>query len=909
MRTIRFALTVVAVASLVALLGAGLVLGATVTVAEDDVEWATSIGEGISFIRPESTGVFFINDNAGRLETSPSVVDSWPATTTASLRRARVTSTSDVAGEYVLISEVSAVGTSTADPNSRIFRGEIAVTADASVQGTLNDGVWVQDGDTLTVSYLDTDGVTVVDTDTVTVDGVAPTISNISPADGTITNVANPTVVFDVTDTGSGISTSNFATDITLKINRTAATNISFQAIANGFRANFAQGTAWTNATGSGGFAVTDSQEFSLEITATDQAGNTQTVSGTSANVTIDRTNPVLSSARTGSANTAVVATFSDVTGLDAASIASDGTDFTVAGATVTAAAVDANNINKVNLTVSALASDARPQVTVSGTILDKAGNAVAANSQITATDGIKPGITSVAIDKSLAVKDDVVTVAVSVDERLTAVNTGIILSVNGPAGSSNNGSLSPTSPTPLSREGTLTVSASDLTGTYGVSIQVTDLGNNRTDNLTQVVNESAAFSGSVITLSNGPLGDSDFNGSVGPADVTVFVNGTTTGVTVTVVDASARTITLQAAPASGSTVEVTYHYVANDTFEIDQSAPTVTFDPADGASVATDSPVVTIIFDDDEYPGDSFKTVTVTAATLTKPDTSVLDILSSLATSDNITFTFAASSLDLGAHTLSVSGTDVAGNQITDAQSSFTVTNAAPVVVAGPDLAVDEASTLSLTQTTFTDPNGADTHTAAIDWGDGTSEAGTVAESSGSGTVSASHVYQDDDGGPFTVTVTVTDNSNVSDSDTLTVTVSNVDPVADAGANQSIASEATFVLAPATFTDVSAVDTHSAVIVWGDGIHDAGTVDQSNDTVSGSHVYVGDGTFPVTIVVIDDDGGFGVDTFTVKVGSGIPKLPVSVLSATQWALIILAVGFGVLLMRRRLTNSSRAPA
>ena len=37
-----------------------------------------------------------------------------------------------------------------------------------------------------------------------------------------------------------------------------------------------------------------------------------------------------------------------------------------------------------------------------------------------------------------------------------------------------------------------------------------------------------------VITLANGPLGDSDFDGSVGPADVSVFVNGTTTGVTTT---------------------------------------------------------------------------------------------------------------------------------------------------------------------------------------------------------------------------------------------------------------------------------------------------------------------------------------------------------------------------------------
>ena len=36
------------------------------------------------------------------------------------------------------------------------------------------------------------------------------------------------------------------------------------------------------------------------------------------------------------------------------------------------------------------------------------------------------------------------------------------------------------------------------------------------------------------------------------------------------------------------------------------------------------------------------------------------------------------------------------------------------------------------------------DTHTATIDWGDGTVEPGTVAESGGAGTVAGSHVYPD---------------------------------------------------------------------------------------------------------------------------------------------------------------------
>ena len=77
-------------------------------------------------------------------------------------------------------------------------------------------------------------------------------------------------------------------------------------------------------------------------------------------------------------------------------------------------------------LTVSALAPDARPEITVNN-VSDLAGNTIAADSKITAQDGINPTITSVAIDKALAVKDDVVKVSVSVDEKLSAVN-GIVL-------------------------------------------------------------------------------------------------------------------------------------------------------------------------------------------------------------------------------------------------------------------------------------------------------------------------------------------------------------------------------------------------------------------------------------------------------------------------------------------------
>ena len=56
-----------------------------------------------------------------------------------------------------------------------------------------------------------------------------------------------------------------------------------------------------------------------------------------------------------------------------------------------------------------------------------------------------------------------------------------------------------------------------------------------------------------------------------------------------------------------------------------------------------------------------------------------------------------------------------------------------------------------------FTDPGILDTHTAEFDWGDGTTSAGTVTESDGSGSVTGVHTYVTP--GVYTITLTVTDN------------------------------------------------------------------------------------------------------------------------------------------------------
>lgn len=82
-----------------------------------------------------------------------------------------------------------------------------------------------------------------------------------------------------------------------------------------------------------------------------------------------------------------------------------------------------------------------------------------------------------------------------------------------------------------------------------------------------------------------------------------------------------------------------------------------------------------------------------------------------------------------------------------------------------GPDLpGVREGSTLTVSGT-FIDPDTADTHTATINWGDGSSSPAIITESGGAGTIRGTHIYAN--GGIYTITVTLFDNHGASDTET----------------------------------------------------------------------------------------------------------------------------------------------
>ncbi|HEY1378032.1 MAG TPA: PKD domain-containing protein, partial [Gemmataceae bacterium] len=216
----------------------------------------------------------------------------------------------------------------------------------------------------------------------------------------------------------------------------------------------------------------------------------------------------------------------------------------------------------------------------------------------------------------------------------------------------------------------------------------------------------------------------------------------------------------------------------------------------------------------------------------------------------------------DNGRYTVTVTVTDD-GGAAAAARFAVQVAGQAPVVEAGSDGSIDEGGRFALAGAGFADAGLADTHTVRIDWGDGTPYGvGVVSGGPAGATVHADHVYED--GGTFTVTVVVTDDDGAVGSDTCQVVVANVAPTVNAGPDRDVA--ATVTLPPAWFSDPSVLDTHAATVDWGDGTAGSGSVFQwrGSGTVGGSHTYLADGAYTVTITVADDDGGRGQASFHV---------------------------------------------
>jgi PKD repeat protein len=97
-----------------------------------------------------------------------------------------------------------------------------------------------------------------------------------------------------------------------------------------------------------------------------------------------------------------------------------------------------------------------------------------------------------------------------------------------------------------------------------------------------------------------------------------------------------------------------------------------------------------------------------------------------------------------------------------TEYTASVTINNVAPVITSttGPSDPLALSSSASVTAS-FTDAGSLDIHTCTISWDDGTSSPGTVTESGGSGSCTASRTYTAS--GVYTVGITVSDDDAAS--------------------------------------------------------------------------------------------------------------------------------------------------
>ena len=236
----------------------------------------------------------------------------------------------------------------------------------------------------------------------------------------------------------------------------------------------------------------------------------------------------------------------------------------------------------------------------------------------------------------------------------------------------------------------------------------------------------------------------------------------------------------------------------------------------------------------------------------------------------------FSFTPYDNGTYTLRLFVTDTErGFAAQPGTVTVTALNVAPSFEAGADRAIDEGALLAL-DLPFTDPGRNDTHSALINWGDGTSIAlASLPETTGSGSIAAGHAYADN--GAYTVTVTLTDDDAASKVDSFVVTVANAAPVVNAGPGKTVNEGAAVNLAGVTFTDGGTSDTHAATVDWGDGSVEPlavvetpsgppGSTSGLLGTLSGSHVYGDNGTYTVTLGVTDKDGASGTGTLLVTV-------------------------------------------
>ncbi len=326
-----------------------------------------------------------------------------------------------------------------------------------------------------------------------------------------------------------------------------------------------------------------------------------------------------------------------------------------------------------------------------------------------------------------------------------------------------------------------------------------------------------------------------------------------------TLTGSSTATIADAALTASGGTTSI----VGNATIPL--SFPVGTFTDADPGGVASDYTATINWGDSSSGAG------TVTAVPST--GTPAFAVAGSHAYAAGGNYNVSVTVTDSGGSSVVLTGTTAT---IAAAPAAGSMTSATGgTIINWPAEGLLQAQ---ITLATLTDPDSATDaagYTATINWGDGSSGAGTVSGGAGRPiTVSGAHAYAEE--GADGITVSVTD---ITDSATLVISDTAIVPDAAlsvSGGAQIRPNAQTLYSGPVgSFLDADPGGTstdYKANIDWGDGFQSAGTVTAMQGiSVQGTHKYLKQGSYPVVVTVTDAPGNSAVLNETAVVGPPPP--------------------------------------
>ena len=188
-------------------------------------------------------------------------------------------------------------------------------------------------------------------------------------------------------------------------------------------------------------------------------------------------------------------------------------------------------------------------------------------------------------------------------------------------------------------------------TGAYGVLLRARDNdGNLTTKGAVSVKNEDVTLDSVIAAnasfthkLANWPPVDTDFDGNV-KDDITASVAGEDDDRAATEIDWATGMVTIAGGMSIPLNTAVTVNYshaAEGHIVQVDITKPTLTSTPEDGSTTDYAGTVVQFHWSDDEYAGDTNKTVTLNSAMHKGPDGESVDITDSamLSTTDNKTW------------------------------------------------------------------------------------------------------------------------------------------------------------------------------------------------------------------------------------------------------------------------------